>query len=467
MAFLNRTDDLAALEDNWSAREARFYVLWGRRRVGKTELLAHFAEGRRALHFEATDTAQTDQLRDLSSELARVSGDRLLAEQPLASWEAALAAIERFASDERTVVVLDEFQYLAERNPALGTTLNRWWRQIGRKLPLVLVIAGSEVSFFEQDVLAGQLYGRRTGQWQVVPFGYRDAALFVPSYSPDDRVRTYAVCGGMPYYLERFDDKLPLAENILRHILRRDGFLHEEAQLLLRQELDDPVQYFSVLRAIANGRTRNSQIADWVQVSPGRATQLTTVLERLQLIEQRRPVTAGPRSKKTTYAILDGFLNFYFRFVDPYRSLLRTHAGAERHLEQTVLPGLDHFVSKPAWEAVCRAHMREAEGVSTVGSWWGPVPTGDGRRTEERELDAVALGVNGRVMAVGSCKWTNAPTDIGEEAPLTRLEAALPGAPKAERHYFYSRSGFAQPLMRLADAEPQRVRLVTPADLYE
>jgi uncharacterized protein len=467
MAFLNRTDDLAALEDNWSARDARFYVLWGRRRVGKTELLAHFAEGRRALHFEATDTAQTDQLRDLSSELARVSGDRLLAEQPLASWEAALAAIERFASDERTVVILDEFQYLAERNPALGTTLNRWWRQIGRKLPLVLIIAGSEVSFFEQDVLAGQMYGRRTGQWQVVPFGYRDAALFMPGYSPEDRVRAYAVCGGMPYYLERFDDKVPLAENILRHILRRDGFLHEEAQLLLRQELDDPVQYFSILRAIANGRTRNSQIADWVQVSPGRATQLTTVLERLQLIEQRRPVTAGPRSKKTAYAILDGFLNFYFRFVDPYRSLLRTHAGAERHLEQTVLPSLDHFVSKPAWEAVCRAHMREAEGVSTVGSWWGPVPTGEGRRTEERELDAVALGVDGRAVAVGSCKWTNAPTDIGEEALLTRLEAALPGAPEAERHYFYSRSGFAQPLERLALAEPHRVRLVTPADLYE
>lgn len=467
MPFLNRTDDLAALEDNWNAPEARFYVLWGRRRVGKTELLAHFADGRRALHFEATDTAQTDQLRDLSSELARVSGDRLLAEQPLASWEAALAAIERFASGERTVVILDEFQYLAERNPALGTTLNRWWRQVGRNLPLVLVIAGSEVSFFEQDVLAGQMYGRRTGQWQVVPFGYRDAALFVPSYSPEDRVRTYAVCGGMPYYLERFDDTIPLADNILRHILRRDGFLHEEAHLLLRQELDDPVQYFSVLRAIANGRTRNSQIADWVQVSPGRATQLTTVLERLQLIEQRRPVTAGPRSKKTTYAILDGFLNFYFRFVDPYRSLLRTHAGAERHLEETVLPNLDRFVSKPAWEAICRAHMREAEGVDTVGSWWGPVPTGEGRRTEERELDAVALGVDGRLTAVGSCKWTNAAVDIGEEALLTRLEAALPGAPKAERHYFYSRSGFAKPLQRLANTEPERVRLVTPADLYE
>lgn len=466
MRFLNRTDDLAALEENWVADDARFYVVWGRRRVGKTELLSRFVSGKRALYFEATDTTERDQLRDLSSELARVSGDRLLAEQPLANWEAALAAIERFASTERTVVVLDEFQYLAERQPALGTTLNRWWRTTGRDLPVVLVIAGSEVSFFERDVLAGQLYGRRTGQWRVEPFGYRDAALFTPGYSPEDLVRTYAVCGGMPYYLERFDDAVPLAQNILRNVLRRDGFLHEEAELLIRQELDDPVQYFSVLRAIANGRNRNSQIADWTQVSPARATQLTSVLERLQLVEQRRPVTAGPRSKKTIYVIRDGFLNFYFRFVDPYRSLLRSHAGAEQHLEQTVLPNLDHFVSKPAWEAICREHMRAVEGARVVGSWWGQVPTGEGRRTEERELDAVALDATGAVTAVGSCKWTVAPVGVAEQLLTLRLAAGLPGAPEAPHCYLYSRSGFSDRLRELAAAAPDSLRLFTAADVY-
>lgn len=466
MAFLNRTDDLAALDDNWAAPDARFYVVWGRRRVGKTELLSHFVAGKRALYLEATNTTELDQLRDLSAELARVSDDPVLAEQALTSWDAALAAIARFAASERTVVVLDEFQYLAARNPALATTLNRWWRRTARKLPLVLILAGSEVSFFERDVLGGQMYGRRTGQWQVPPFDHRDAALFVPGYSTDDKVRTYAVCGGMPYYLERFDDSVPLADNILRHILYRDGFLHEEAELLLRQELDDPMLYFSVLRAIAGGRTRNSEIADRAQVSPGRASQLTAVLERLRLIEQRRPVTAGPRSKKTTYKILDGFLNFYFRFVDPYRSLLRTRAGAEQHLEQTVLPSLDHFVSKPAWEAICTSHMRAAEGVQAVGPWWGQAPTGDGRRTEERELDVVALGADGRPLAVASCKWTASPVDAAEDRLLTRLETALPAGDRVERHYFYSRSGFADDLLQLADADPARYRLITPADVY-
>lgn len=466
MNFYDRADELAALEDNWNATDARFYVVWGRRRVGKTELLSHFVEGRRALYFEATDASRDDQLRDISRELARASGNELLTSQPLGSWEAVLAAIAQYAAPERTIVVLDEFQYLAAQDRELGTLLNRWWRTVGRALPLVLVIAGSEVSFFERQVLAGQMYGRRTGQWQLTPFDFRSAALFTPAYSPEDRIRTYAVCGGMPYYLERFDDAVPLAENILRHILYRDGFMHEEAELLLRQELNDPHNYFSTLRAIAAGRTRNGEIVGWTKLDSARVSHITGVLERLRLIEQRRPVTAGPRSKKTVYAILDGFLNFYFRFVDPYRSQLRTRAGAEQHLRETVLPQLDHFVSKPTFEDVCRAHMREAERAHSVGSWWGPVPTGEGRRTEQRELDAVAIDRQGGVPAVGSCKWTNAPIGIEEESLLTRLQAHLPGTGAGTRHYFFSRSGFQEPLRRLADAAPERYRLVAPADLY-
>ena len=159
MEFLNRTDELAALEQQWRAADGRFFVLWGRRRVGKTELLTRFAEGRRALYFEATDTTEPVQLRNLSQELALASGDDLLAEQPLASWRAALAALARFASGgERTLVVLDVFQFLAARQRELATLLNTWWRRTGRRLPLVLVIAGSEVSFVRDDVLAGAIH---------------------------------------------------------------------------------------------------------------------------------------------------------------------------------------------------------------------------------------------------------------------------------------------------------------------
>jgi AAA+ ATPase superfamily predicted ATPase len=466
MQFFDREDDLAALEDQWAAREARLFVLWGRRRVGKTELLTHFADSRRSLYFEATDTTELAQLHNLSLELAQASGDAVLAEQPLTSWRAALAAIARFAADGgRTVVVLDEFQFLAARQRELATLLNSWWRTTGRRLPLVLVIAGSAVSFFRDEVLAGAMYGRRDGQLQLTPFDHRAAALFTPGYSPEDKVRTYAVCGGMPYYLARLRDDASLEDNILSHVLQRDGLLHEEADLLLRQELPDPRQYFAVLEAIARGATRNGQISAQTGLDKAQTYQHLAVLERLQLVEQRRPVTAGPNSRKTSYAILDGFLGFCFRFVEPYRSRLRTRADAERHLHMTVLPQLDAFVSKPCWERLCQEHVRQAEDVAAVGSWWGTARVGP-RQSEQREIDVVALDAERRVVATGSCKWTNAPLDYGEKALLSQLEAHLPGAEAVQRHYLFSRSGFTDSLKRLADAQPERLRLVTPDDLY-
>lgn len=465
--FLDRVDELAALQEQWDARDARYFVLWGRRRVGKTELLNRFVTGKRAFYFEATDTTELSQLRAFSEELAAVSGNSLLAAQPVTTWEAALAAIEQFASGgERTAVVFDEFQYLVARQVGLETLLNTWWRTTGSRLPLVFVIAGSEVSFFRQEVLGGKMYGRRTGQLQLAPLDHSSAALFTPRYSAVDKVRTYAICGGMPYYLAAWDDSVSLEQNILRTILYREGLLHEEAELLLRQELANPRQYFAVLEAIARGRTRNNEIVQHTGLDKAQVYQHLRTLERLQLVEQRRPVTAGPTSLKTSYAILDGYINFYFAFVEPFASRLRSRSAAERHLEQTVMPRLDEFVSKPAWEYICQDYIRgEERDATAVGSWWGSVPVAP-RHNEQREIDAAAIDIEGNVIATASCKWTNAPMDYGEEMLLTQLEPFLPGAGDVQRHYFFSRSGFTQRMVELARQEPQRVRLVGPDDLY-
>ena len=464
--FVDRSDELAALDDVWAGRAAQLFVLWGRRRVGKTELLNRVAADRRSLYFEATNITQAEQLLDLSAELARVSGNALLAQQPLTSWEAALTAIKQFVGDERTIVILDEFQFLAAQEAGIGSIVNRWWRSTGRHLPIVLVLAGSEVGFFEREVLGGEMYGRRTGQLQILPLRYRDAALFHPGYAPEDRIRAYAICGGMPYYLERFTDDTPLEEHILRHTLYRDGFLFQEADLLLRQELPDPRNHVSVLRAIAQGQTQNNQVAARTQLSASQVTQIVATLERMQLVRTLRPVTAPQRSKKSVYEIRDGFLSYYFRFVDPARSRLRTRAQAEAYLAEVVLPQLDRFVSKGAWEQIAQDYVLEKEHAAAVGSWWGQVPTGEGRKTRSQEIDIVAVDHSGAVTATGSCKWTTTKLSRSEDHLLTATEPHIPRAGAVRRHYFFSRAGFAEDLTRLAAADGDRYRLVTPADVY-
>lgn len=463
--FFNRTDELRLLRDRLSGDRAELLVVYGRRRVGKTELLSHLAGEQRALYFEATDSVAADQLRDLTAELARTSGDELLGAQPLTSWDAVLAALARFVDGHRTLVVLDEFQYLAAQSPELETTLSRWWRTTGRRMPLTLILAGSELSFFEDHVLAGQFYGRRTGQLKLLPFTARDAAMFHPGYSPADRVRTYSVCGGIPYYLERFTDDRPLTEHLLAEIFERTGLLHDEAELMLRQSIPDPTNHNAVLRAIARGHNRNNEISQDTQLQSGHVTKLLSSLERLGLVERFRPVTASPRAKKTAYAISDQFLRFHYRFIEPARSQLRTRALAADYVSETVLPQLDQHASW-AWEDICRQHVALVQsGLVAVGSWWGQVPTGRGRRTEQREIDVVGLDGTGRPIAVGMCKWTSGMVDFDELNLLDRLTPFVPESTGQEHRYLFSRSGFTKRLTIHAADDP-RLHLLTPADIY-
>ncbi|MBE0418169.1 MAG: ATP-binding protein [Coriobacteriia bacterium] len=472
MLFLNRTDEIATLESRWSSGTAELLIIWGRRRVGKTELLARFVKDRRGLLFEATAGTTADHLRDFSRVLGEAAGRPLLSEQVLSSWSAALAAVEEYAT-ERTVIALDEFQYLVQADSELPSLLARWWRERGRHLPLVLVLSGSEVSFFERDILghSSPLYGRRTGQMQLAPFTYRDAALFVPGWSAVDRIRAYAVWGGMPYYLDRIDPDRSLAENILSTVLARDGILREEARLLLFQELAEPRLHFSVLRSLAGGDTRVSEIANRTGADTVTVSRVLDTLLSLMLVRRIVPVTATlrGRTKRTSWEISDPYLRFWFRFVLPFEERLQRSEDQVRHLEDAIMPKLDEFVARPIFENIAQEYARQRFDVADVGTWWGKVPTGQGRTTETREVDVVGIRPDGSVALLGSCKWSDAPMGVAEDALLSRLEPHVGEVLSTEPpvRVFFSRSGFDGALTRLAATDPERYVLVTAADLYE
>jgi AAA+ ATPase superfamily predicted ATPase len=470
MAFYDREEELASLEDAWRSGRAQWFVLWGRRRVGKTELLARFLEGKRGVLFEAAEGTRLDQLRDFSRDLGVAAGNQLLLEQSVTTWQAALTAVDQLLAAGPAVVVIDEYQRVKKAAPEVGSLLNTWWRERGRRSHVCLILSGSEVSFFQRELLGvtATEYGRRTGQLQLTPFDHRAAGLFFPTWSPEDRLRAYAVCGGMPYYLEQFDAARSMSENILATVLYREGVLREEARLLLHQELPDPAGHFSILRALATGCTRLNEVVQRTGLEYGAVVRGLETLQSLFLVERQVPVTEPnpSRTRRTRYQISDSYLDFWFRFVHPYQSRIETRSGSRRHLDQTVMPQLDRFVSRPTFERAARTHLANHEPSTAVGEWWGSVPVAHGRGTEERQVDGVAIGADRTVLALASCKWTNDAVGMDEEALLTRLEPFIPGAGQRPRHYFFSRGGFTPALERLALADPERYRLVTPADLY-
>jgi uncharacterized protein len=456
MAFFNRTDELAALDERWVSKRGELLVVFGRRRVGKSRLITHWGEQRRHLYYEATGGSERDHLEDISREIARVSGRRVHEEQPLTSWRAVFAAFEDLLEGGPILIALDEFQFIARQNPVIGSLVNGLIERHRDDPRLRMVIAGSDVSFFEHEVVgyAAVSYGRRTGSLRLQPFQWKDIKSFIPGWSVEDRVRAYAVYGGMPYYLAELDPKESLAENILRTILLPDGLLREEPRFLLAQEsrIRDHDTYMSILRAIAAGHTRLGEIAQRVARRPGDARAFLDTLEQMRLVRRERPVTASGAAK-AYYAITDPFLRFWFRFVAPYESRLRSRSSARRHLRETVLRALDEFVSREAFEEVCREWaLRSVPGAAEVGRWWGSkrVRTPEGLRSRRYEADVVAVDAEGKVIALGSCKWSAGAHDAAELDKLQTVAQMLDiqDAPM----YFFDRTGFSPRLRQLSRA---------------
>lgn len=472
MEFTDRARELAWLEEGWASGRGELRILYGRRRVGKSALLDAFARGKRHVLFQAVEGTMADQLRDLTASILALEDDAGLRAAPLANWDAAFAHLARMGSNGPLLVILDEYQYVAESDPTLASRLQRWWSREATRLPIYLVLCGSYVRFFVKNVLTGPAYGRNTGSLQLHPLGHREAALFFPSWSPEDWIRAYAVTGGVPHYLLQLDPNHSLAWNLANRVLRRGAVLYQEAELLLREELREPRVYYSILRALSDGLTRVSDLSTRVHGAGGRS-DLSPYLHTLQdlgLARYQRPIV-GTAVRRGTWTVADPYLRFWFRFVLPYRDRLEHGADVERFTSVIVLPALDHFVSRPTFEEICRAWVLDQvdggtwTGVERVGAWWGPVPSPTAelpRRQGEAELEVVGAAGQ-RLVVAGEAKWTRAAVDFGVLNHLREVVAFIPGVDASTELVLFGRS-FDERLR--THAAQAGVRLVDAAALY-
>ena len=467
MSFVNRQDELKYLHSQAESDRAELVVVYGRRRVGKTELLRHFCASRPHLFFVASQTTSEQLLRDLSTQLADLSDSPVPPGTVLQDWPSAFRVLGRLARDRRFVVILDEFPYLLWAEPVVASQLQNLWDAELRRTKLMLVLCGSHVSVMESEVLGQRspLYGRRTGQWRVTPLGYRDAALFFPKYAREDQLTAYGILGGMPAYLEQFDPNKSLATNIVERILSRGSMLYQEVYFLLQTELREAGRYHAALSALASGATRHQDVARAIFGPEGRASAQPYLnrLEGLGMVE--RAVSATVRNPQRTrdaiYRISDPFIRFWFRLAAPNRSALE-QGRAHEVWTQRIRPVLSEGMG-PVYEECARAHtwlLSRAGQLSfqpdTVGSWW------DGKA----EIDVTAVRHSTKEAYLAECTWSAGAVHPREVDELQRKAAYF----QTRTGYvprglaLYARRQFSQPAVR--KAQEMGVALYTVADLY-
>lgn len=462
--FVDRESELVNLERLFASNRAELFILYGRRRVGKTELLRAFCQGKPHAFFVATLSSDSDQLAAFSQVVWAFTHDGALEGFTFPTWEAAFRALADLPG--RPIVVMDEFTYLISGNSAIPSILQKVWDESLSSTGIMLVLCGSYVGMMEREVLAYQapLYGRRTGSYLLPPLQLPAAAAFFPGYSPVQKIEAWAVLGGMPYYLRAFSDRADIFDNIRSQVLDVQGPLYSEPQLLLMEELREPRNYFSILRAIAQGSTRLNEIAQTAGVGTGAITaRYLDTLQQMRVVRRAVPATESrpEKSRKGIYQIADPFLRFWFRFVHPYRGSLDLGL-ADAVLAQRVKPAFDQFVGY-AFEDASREHLARLARAGElpflperIGAWWN----GGGE-----EIDVVAVSDAENSLLVGECKWWVQPVGVKVLADLQRKAQTLASIGSWSRIHavLFSKTGFTPDLEAIAAA--QAVRLVRAEEM--
>ncbi len=460
--FIGRKAELDQLHQEFEAPRASLMVVYGRRRIGKSALIRQAIMGFPHVAYQAARLTPALNLDAFKTEIARALGpDDLLT--AISDWLGVLLHLAHKAeSQPGLVIVLDEFPYLVDAEPALPSIIQKFWDsgapQRGR---LKLILCGSMIAHME-DLLAERnpLYGRKTLALDLGPLPLRDAARFFPDYAADERLMAISIFGGVPFYLQLCDAQVPLADNVSRLLLSSAGALVDEPTVLLQSELRDIHRYASILAAVADGCTKYGEILTRIGDTDSRKiAPYIEQLERMRLIRAVRSLDAAPKSRDRRYFVADPLLTFWYRFVRPNLSSIEEGFGADVWRLQ-ILRRLDDFMGS-AFENLCREHARRHAQESLpapaqkIGQIWAA----------DYDIDIAGRLLDGAVL-YGECKWWQGEPCEGILTTLAERAARTEYGRGNERRYFllYARSGFKRELRIRAKTDKQLV-LYTPASM--
>lgn len=467
--FVGRHREMSELREIAKEPGAQFLILYGRRRVGKTTLLLHWAQesGLPFVYWVADRLSPALQLRSFSQAIYNKMYPDTPADAGFAysTWEMAFQQAARMAADRRLILILDEFSYLVEAESGLPSVLQNLWDHHFRQTQIILVLAGSHIGMMSRLLqYNAPLYGRFTGHLHLEPLPYADLAEFFPRYPAAERVAVYSVLGGIPAYLERFDDAETLAENVQRRIFRPTGIFRVDPLFLLQDQVREPRTYLSILQAIGEGQHTLDEIATIAGLAKQNVSTYLRRLADLHLVERRTPATLPPRRRKRSrqgrWHLRDSYLRFYFRFIAPNQRAI------ELELMDTVWADIRAqmraFVGMTAFEELSREWvLAQARGgylpfaPEDIGSHWAT----------DVQVDVAAISWREKAILLGECKWGTGRVGralmrelIEEKTP--KVLAALPeqGERWTVHHAFFARAGFTEAAQ--VEAEEHQVELV-------
>lgn len=408
--FVGREIELKNLNKMYSSSKFEMAVVFGRRRVGKTSLIKQFIEDKPAIYVQGIEATSETNLRFLSNAILNYEKpNRVNRNKTFSSYQEAFEEVEDIADgqEKRLVFVLDEYPYFAESDRSISSILQYVIDSVYQQSnKVMLILCGSSMSFMEHQVLGykSPLYGRKTGQFKINPFDIFDTKKMLPEVDNEDLMAYYGITNGIPQYLSFIDQKKTVRENIEELFLAQNAPLQNEPNVLLQEELRKPGTYFSILNALAHGKSKSSEIAQAIGLTGTTSiSQYLTNLIDLGIVEKKSPILEKSK-RKFVYAFKDSMFRFWFKFISESQDQIA--------LEKTegilnyIMAELPRFLG-PIFEKASRQWLWHQDNLpfepKKISSWWGNNP----QLHRQEEVDLVAVNFDETKAIVGECKWRN------------------------------------------------------------
>lgn len=431
MRMINRFTEREFLKQRLLSDKSELVVIYGRRRVGKTFLLENSLE--RSLFLSADLSSPVYLMNVFFSQIKGILDlpDAL----KIGTWDEFFSFLKMAVlSGKIDSVVFDEFQYISQNDGAFLSIFQRWWDREFSKMNVFFVLCGSYVGMIEKIALYenSPLYGRRTGQYRIMPMDFFDGGAFLPKMDTVSKVNSYAVLGGIPIYLLEFGGYGSFERALLERVFSPGQFLLEEGRFLTLEEFKkDPSTYFTILNVIASGRTKPVEISTLSGVAHNNIGVYLSRLLELQLVRKELPFSMKRPKNTPLYFIDDEYLRFFFRYV--FRNIEGVYRGIGENVARDVIADLPNYVSF-AFEKIAKQYLIRKIQPDSIGRWW----------YKGEEIDIVA--VKGKKLIVGECKWTGKPVGNSVVLSMQRKTAVLLEDLKYDfdeiEYYVFSKSGF-------------------------
>ena len=471
--FIGREKELSYLNEFYEKDGIGMTVIYGRRRIGKSTLIAEFVKDKKTIFYTATKVGKERNLELFSEQVTQtfLPGVEGIS---FTTVEAVFDFIAKNLSGEKTVLVIDELPYWAEKDEGLLSILQKYIDTIWQGKNLKIILCGSALSFMENKVLSEKspLFGRRDSQIKLEAFDYLDSAKFVPKYSYKDKAICYGITGGVAKYLSMIDPTKSIDKNIIRLFFRTDGYLYDETRNLLTQEFSDITLVNNIIEQVASGKNTVNSIANGIGEKEPTVLYSLEKLISVGLIEKKRCITEEKNKKKSQYVLKDSMFKFWYTFIPKAASVIEMGQG-ELYYTKTVKPFL-HFFMGTVFEDMCRYYTLQ-HGIlgefgcfiTSVGSWWGmeTIISDDGKKMgQSADIDVVALSEIEKKAVVGECKFKNEKLDRGVYETLLRRSNVLSSKYTITKYMLFSLSGYTK---WFDDLKDNRVIRISLDDMYQ